>query len=75
MNGDGTPDFVYWTAPLVEQFRLNRGAGRFEPQLTEATSSSLGLDRTRAAIGDLNGDGRPDTAYATLYERNGDWNA
>jgi hypothetical protein len=55
LNGDRKPDLVYG------RVRLNRGGGRFEPELCCAGG----------AIGDLNGDGRPDQAYST---RKGSWN-
>jgi FG-GAP-like repeat len=50
LNGDRRPDLVYGGV------RLNRGGGRFEPELCCAGG----------AIGDLNGDGQPDQAYSTL---------
>ncbi len=56
LNGDRKPDLVYGNV------RLNRGGGRFEPELCCADG----------AIGDLNGDGRPDQAYSTV--RKGSWN-
>jgi hypothetical protein len=55
LNGDRKPDLVYG------KVRLNRGGGRFEPELCCAGG----------AIGDLNGDGRPDQAFSS---RKGSWN-
>jgi FG-GAP-like repeat/FG-GAP repeat len=54
LNGDRKPDLAYG------HVRLNRGGGRFEPELCCAGG----------AIGDLNGDRLPDQAYST---RNNVW--
>ena len=66
LNGDGKPDVAtanfdngdYWSTVSV---LLNRGSGTFRAR----TDYQTGTGAWQVAIGDLNGDGKPDVATAT----------
>jgi FG-GAP-like repeat/FG-GAP repeat/PASTA domain len=67
LNGDGKPDLVTanYVAPGVNTVSvlLNRGDGSFQAKLDLGT----GDGPESVAIGDLNGDGKPDLATANAY--------
>jgi hypothetical protein len=64
LNGDGKPDLASATQPANNEgtvsLLLNRGNGRFQTKLDYRT----GKLPFSVAIGDLNGDGKPDLATA-----------
>jgi hypothetical protein len=64
LNGDGSPDLatanVCCASPGAVSVLLNRGDGSFQAKLDYAT----GGDPYSVAIGDLNGDGKPELATA-----------
>jgi FG-GAP-like repeat/FG-GAP repeat/PASTA domain len=68
LNGDGKPDLASanYTSPGVNTVSvlLNRGDGSFQAPLDFAT----GDGPRSVAIGDLNGDGKPDLATANAYD-------
>ena len=65
-NGDGQPDLVtanygpQATIVVTVSALINQGGGTFAPQVT----FSVGYDPDALALGDFNGDGRPDLAVA-----------
>jgi hypothetical protein len=73
LNGDGKPDLAVATPPAdlrrgpssVSVF-LNRGDGRLEPRVDYA----VGAEPVSVAIGDLNGDGKPELATANVRGSN-----
>jgi hypothetical protein len=62
LNGDGKPDLVTANGccPSTVSVLLNRGDGRFQPNLDYRTD----LGPASVAIGDLSGDGTPDLVTA-----------
>jgi FG-GAP-like repeat/PASTA domain len=70
LNGDGSPDLAianfggenHSTVGTTASVLLNRGDGSFQPSVDYAT----GKGPISVAIGDLNGDGRPDLAIANF---------
>jgi hypothetical protein len=70
LNGDGSPDLatanVCCASPGAVSVLLNRGDGSFQAKLDYAT----GGDPYSVAIGDLNGDGKPDLATANYDASN-----
>jgi hypothetical protein len=64
MNGDGIPDLVL--APLGQLASITFGHGAFsDAGFGSAFTTNVGIpnnDATSIAVGDLNGDGRPDVA-------------
>jgi hypothetical protein len=81
MNGDGKPDLVTSNGGDERQpvttisVLANRGDGSFEAERDYATGEPGGLSPVSVAIGDLNGDGKPDlaTANATTSRTLEDW--
>ena len=63
LNGDGRPDLAVAnsTASNNVGVLLGQSGGTFAPAVTY---SSGGIEPASVAIGDLNGDGRPDLAVA-----------
>ena len=65
LNQDGKPDVVTANAAIVEagtvSVFVNQGRGRFRPELVYATGGAYSVG---VAIGDLNGDAKPDVAAA-----------
>jgi FG-GAP-like repeat/PASTA domain len=73
LNGDGKPELVtahpfvtYYSGTGAVSVLVNRGDGRFRSRLDYATAD---IAPESVAIGDLNGDGRPDLASAHLEAR------
>ena len=69
LNGDGTPDVVMLNPyAQVVTLLLNRGDGSFQPKLDYVPA--LELWRGIVAVGDLNGDKRPDMVVPVGNSRN-----
>jgi hypothetical protein len=66
LDGDGKNDVVIATTDAHAGVYMNRGDGTLAPE-TEYAVGKDGVSgaRTTVAVGDLNGDGRPDLAIAT----------
>jgi hypothetical protein len=64
LNGDGRLDIATanYTSPATVSVLLNRGDGRF---LAQRVYRTRGEEGSSVAIGDLNGDGKPDLAAAS----------
>jgi FG-GAP-like repeat/PASTA domain/FG-GAP repeat len=70
VNGDGAPDVVMLAADAqVVSLLLNRGDGTFEPKLDYIPA--LELWGGTVAVGDLNGDKRPELVVPVGSSRNG----
>jgi hypothetical protein len=69
LNGDGAPDLVGWTSNPWDSntvsVLLNRGDGSFEPRHDYAIAIGDGADDLAVQIADLNGDDKPDLAFAS----------
>jgi hypothetical protein len=63
MDGDGKLDIVCWLGDEIA-ILLNAGQGMFYAPEFFATNV-IGLEPGRIAVGDLNGDSRPDIVTAT----------
>ena len=61
LNGDGRPDLAIGTDPRAfVAILLNMGGGRFHGWYVHGTTRDGGSGPRAIAVGDLNGDGRPD---------------
>ena len=72
LNGDGKPDLVLtapYTAP-VNVF-LGKGDGSFQTQALPLTIPADCLNPFSAAVGDLNGDGKPDLVFSPCQNTQG----
>jgi hypothetical protein len=68
VNGDGKPDLIAVDGPLFNtvSVRLNNGNGTFGPART--FYNSLYETAAAMAVGDVNGDGKPDLVLADTFE-------
>jgi FG-GAP-like repeat len=64
LNGDGIPDAVAVTSQGKATVLLGNGAGGFAPAPESPLEVGAQASPTSVAIGDFNGDGHPDLAFA-----------
>jgi len=71
VDGDGKPDLLFSVRdPVAIYYFRNLGGGSFAPPVTLASPTGIGANRT-FAVGDFNGDGRPDIVYSVLNTTTG----
>lgn len=71
VDGDGKLDLLLSVKdPVAIYYFKNLGGGSFAPPVTLASPTGIGANRT-FAVGDFNGDGRPDIVYSVLNSSTG----